>query len=220
MLFSFFWIVWVSLEHWFIFYSSWKGMFAFLNVIPPFGEIVVNYPFNIGKTLNSIDLVNLMSSISVRFNSFLFSYSIFNERKDLILSDLIFFCHRGLKFQLIAVLPRLLAPSTAGWSVWMDSNHRPHAYQACALTTWATNRFFSLTWYLVPSIFPDLGPGTAGWWRWWGSNPWPPACRAGALPAELHPRFTGLFFFNDHSQPRSCFWSLKIEQQKFRTRFA
>ena len=47
-------------------------MFAFLNVIPPFGEIVVNYPFNIGKTLNSIDLVNLMSSISVRFNSFSF----------------------------------------------------------------------------------------------------------------------------------------------------
>ena len=45
-------------------------MFAFLNVIPPFGEIVVNYPFNIGKTLNSIDLVNLMSSVSVRFNSF------------------------------------------------------------------------------------------------------------------------------------------------------
>ena len=37
-----------------------------------FGEIVVNYP-NIGKTLNSIDLVNLMSSISVRFNSFLSS---------------------------------------------------------------------------------------------------------------------------------------------------
>ena len=22
-----------------------------------------------------------------------------------------------------------------GWSAWMDSNHRPHAYQACALTT-------------------------------------------------------------------------------------
>ena len=98
------------------------------------GEIVV-ITLDIGKTLNSIDLVNLMSSISVRFNSFLFFYSIFNERKDLILSDLIFFCHRGLKFQLIAVLPRVLAPDTVGWSVWMDSNHRPHAYQACALTT-------------------------------------------------------------------------------------
>ena len=35
------------------------------------GEIVV-ITLDIGKTLNSIDLVNLMSSISVRFNSFLF----------------------------------------------------------------------------------------------------------------------------------------------------
>ena len=34
-----------------------------------FGEIVVITHY--GKTLNSIDLVNLMSSISVRFNSFL-----------------------------------------------------------------------------------------------------------------------------------------------------
>ena len=107
---------------------------CFHLAISRFGEIVV-ITLDIGKTLNSIDLVNLMSSISVRFNSFLFFYSIFNERKDLILSDLIFFCHRGLKFQLIAVLPRLLAPDTVGWSVWMDSNHRPHAYQACALTT-------------------------------------------------------------------------------------
>ena len=71
------------------------------------GEIVVNYP-NIGKTLNSIDLVNLMSSISVRFNSFLFFYSIFNERNLVGIAD---------------------------WSVWMDSNHRPRAYQARALTT-------------------------------------------------------------------------------------
>ena len=49
----------------------------------------------------------------------------------------------------------------------VDSNHRPHAYQACALTGWA------------------IGPFP---WRWGESNPWPPACKAGALPAELHPR--------------------------------
>ena len=24
------------------------------------------------------------------------------------------------------------------WWAWMDLNHRPHAYQACALTSWAT----------------------------------------------------------------------------------
>ena len=27
------------------------------------------------------------------------------------------------------------------WWVWEDLNFRPHAYQACALTTWATNPF-------------------------------------------------------------------------------
>ena len=27
------------------------------------------------------------------------------------------------------------------WWTWMDSNHRPHAYQACALTSWATGPY-------------------------------------------------------------------------------
>ena len=53
--------------------------FSFHLEISLIGEIVVNYPF--GKTLNSIDLVNLMSSVSVRFNSFSFLYSIFNDHK-------------------------------------------------------------------------------------------------------------------------------------------
>ena len=53
---------------------------CFHLVISHVGEIVV-ITLDIGKTLNSIDLVNLMSSISVRFNSFLFFYSIFNEHK-------------------------------------------------------------------------------------------------------------------------------------------
>ena len=62
------------------------------------------------------------------------------------------------------------------WLAQVDSNHRPRAYQARALTTWAMSHclFFWL-------------PTRVGWWRWWDSNPWPPACRAGALPAELHP---------------------------------
>ena len=52
-------------------YSSWKGMFAFFECYSTFRWNRSYYP-NIGKTLNSIDLVNLMSSISVRFNSFSF----------------------------------------------------------------------------------------------------------------------------------------------------
>ena len=61
------------------------------------------------------------------------------------------------------------------WWAQMDSNHRPHAYQACALTTWAMRPV---------------------WWRWGGSNSCPPACKAGALPAELHPHCLTSSFFN------------------------
>ena len=141
-----------------------------------FGEIVVNYP-NIGKTLNSIDLVNLMSSISVRFNSFLFSYSIFNERKDLILSDLIFFCHRGLKFQLIAVLPRLLAPDTVGWWRWWGANPGPPACRAGALPAELHPRFrVSLSRI---KLIPE---------NWTTKVPYSAVCASGLVNRLRHPR--------------------------------
>ena len=47
----------------------------------------------------------------------------------------------GMNFGLPSELPRVADVGTADWSVWMDSNHRPRAYQARALTTWATNRY-------------------------------------------------------------------------------
>ena len=56
------------------------------------------------------------------------------------------------------------------WWAKMDSNHRPHDYQSCALASWAIGPY--------PYFF---------WWRVPGSNRWPPACKAGALPAELTP---------------------------------
>ena len=33
------------------------------------------------------------------------------------------------------------------WWAWVDSNHRPHPYQRCALTAWATRPFFSHTYH-------------------------------------------------------------------------
>ena len=68
------------------------------------------------------------------------------------------------------------------WWAWEDLNLRPHAYQACALTTWATSpcQFRRRSFWFSSIRRP--------WWRWGGSNSWPPACKAGALPAELHPR--------------------------------
>ena len=64
------------------------------------------------------------------------------------------------------------------WWAKMDSNHRPHDYQSCALASWAIGPFPELRWWRVP-----------------GSNRWPPACKAGALPAELTPQiFKGSSF--------------------------
>ena len=87
----------------------------------------------------------------------------------------------------------------------MDSNHRPHAYQACALTTWAMSPDVSypLDWNITVSLFGyafwvfngrQFSYSLVSWWRWGGSNPWPPACKAGALPAELHPHWQGFHF--------------------------
>ena len=58
-------------------------------------------------------------------------------------------CEHGSRFigSIDALLILPFGNIRRAWSVWMDSNHRPHAYQACALTTWATNRFLSLIWY-------------------------------------------------------------------------
>ena len=84
----------------------------------------------------------------------------------------------------------LLNQNSLTWWAQVDSNHRPHAYQACALTTWAMSPFF---WsdLRLPSKLHNLVPiplPFSRWWRWGGSNSWPPACKAGALPAELHPQ--------------------------------
>ena len=68
---------------------------------------------------------------------------------------------------------------TLYWKWWakVDSNHRPHDYQSCALASWAIGPSLWLLHFFL---------GT--WWRLAGSNRWPPACKAGALPAELNPR--------------------------------
>ena len=99
-----------------------------------------------------------------------------------------------------------------GWLAQVDSNHRPRAYQARALTTWAMSHYRGRPRSRdSPSFFSFRSPCARNcclpfwffcvrlpkrWWRWWDSNPWPPACRAGALPAELHPHFLWDFAFS------------------------
>ena len=95
------------------------------------------------------------------------------------------------------------------WWAQVDSNHRPHAYQACALTTWA----MSPCCYLR-CVSPTCPSSFRKWWRWTGSNRWPPACKAGALPAELHPRAWAApqKLNNDFSEPFLISLTLDVKQ--------
>ena len=84
------------------------------------------------------------------------------------------------------------------WQWWaqVESNHRPHAYQACALTFWAMSPCYLHIsgihlWSSVLFLLNFTSRFCNRWWRWRDSNPWPPACRAGALPTELHPHIEG-----------------------------
>ena len=47
---------------------------------------------------------------------------------------------------------RSVSHDSSCWSVWMDSNHRPRAYQARALTTWATDRSLLMGMRFFPSF--------------------------------------------------------------------
>ena len=73
------------------------------------------------------------------------------------------------------------------WWAQEDSNLRPHAYQACALTTWAMSPFLVSGFSSIPCT---PSSSLRAWWRWGGSNSWPSACKADALPAELHPQIS------------------------------
>ena len=57
------------------------------------------------------------------------------------------------------------------WRPGWGSNPRPLAWQASALTNWATKPFSK--WDKI------------SWWKVQGSNLWPSACKADALPTEL-----------------------------------
>ena len=130
----------------------------------------------------------VLFSISVRFYS-----SIYFIRFSMIILRRIF-PTGGLKLESLSNVPRtyMWTLKRSVWSPWLsslwwaqvDSNHRPHAYQACALTTWA----------MSPLVIRCISFLSRLWWRWWDSNPWPPACRAGALPTELHPHCLGFYF--------------------------
>ena len=89
-------------------------------------------------------------------------------------------------------------PHTVRWSVWMDSNHRPRAYQARALTTWATDRYSCSGIFL----FDHRSPTFKSVVEMMGIEPMTPCLQGRCSPSWATPPY---WVFN---------WTLIIEQQK------
>ena len=62
---------------------------------------------------------------------------------------------------------------------WVDSNHRPHAYQACALTTWATIQYLRVLTSFVPY----------GWMEMMGFEPMTPCLQGRCSPNWATPPY-------------------------------
>ena len=95
------------------------------------------------------------------------------------------------------------------WSVWMDSNHRPHAYQACALATWATNRFPLLSGCGSRHLSVNF--------RWlvemMGFEPMTPCLQGRCSPSWATPPFPGLPFQRSSTLPSRLIlenWTTKV----------
>ena len=120
-----------------------------------------------------------MSSLSVRFfNSFKSKYlNFFFYLFDCQVSCALLSLRTVFRLRLLHRVPSwdvlrsrwlypILAARTPGWSVWMDSNHRPRAYQARALATWATDRFsfgFRFAPFPISFLFPLSRSSSEEW---------------------------------------------------------
>ena len=72
-------------------------------------------------------------------------YSVFNEH--FLNLTFIKFCKHLIPLKCLQNSMILSPTGPTCWLDWVDSNHRPHAYQACALTTWATIHYRGLDLY-------------------------------------------------------------------------
>ena len=109
-------------------------------------EFLLNFTFRIILTLFAVKkhfafctlfwvVFHLSVKLYAHFCAFPFSFG----KTKLSLRLFVLFCSFSTQIFLLFSFQRSLE-SFDSWSVWMDSNHRPRAYQARALATWATNR--------------------------------------------------------------------------------
>ena len=126
------------------------------------------YYFNRSRNdrISWFSVSSLMYSVtSAGFVFFSFSYLVINDEIWISLmswlisiSENEFYLNSCMKFS--RYMLRTISFYHSRWA-WVDSNHRPHAYQACALTTWATSPFglwsFPRPAYLIRMISHPSG---------------------------------------------------------------
>ena len=166
----------------------WKGFILLLSeFLPPFGEIVI-YP-------NFLERPSWIWLISVK------SFFVFVLLSVRFLYSSIFFSF--IRFSMIKFCQLLLA-----WLAQVDSNHRPRAYQARALTTWAMSPCKFLSVHLV-----FLSPLV----EMMGIEPMTPCLQGRCSPSWATPPYNEviLSFLGSPNLHwlRHCRRSLKIEQQ-------
>ena len=148
----------------------WKGFILLLESSSTF-RWNCNLP-KLERPINSTsDLVKIIcplicSFLTLQYTLFGFQWSLFSKA-----FALKFCCARGLfdlrfftigwGFRFGRYYPELSPPGVPGWWAQVDSNHRPRAYQARALTTWAMSPF-SFSVYLVLSRLIGFAVITAG----------------------------------------------------------
>ena len=110
-----------------------SALFCFTReceTVPPCGETVVFVTLNFRKDLDLFDFAIVVSKNLLISKSFVFFLTICS----FLYSFFIRFSKNKSTYGQ-SRLPPLLGTAARRWSVWVDSNHRPRAYQARALTT-------------------------------------------------------------------------------------
>ena len=106
----------------------------------------------------------------------------------------------GLKLESLSNVPRLICVTLkrsvwslayfVGWWAQVDSNHRPRAYQARALTTWAMSPYVSSVYLVHLSPLVEM----------MGIEPMTPCLQGRCSPSWATPPYLRYFFLNGHSK--------------------
>ena len=110
---------------------SLLGSRSILNCLSFVNKYLLGFLFAL-KKLPFSSLLNLHLSVKLYFTHFFGKTYLISFK---LIKSVLFYLFVLLFNILYSVFNEHIKKLTFLWSAWMDSNHRPHAYQACALAT-------------------------------------------------------------------------------------